>query len=59
MVDSSIDFHTRTNRQQAHKPKSHSKHWCNSCDRDMTFAGSKCGTCGVLDSGKRFKKDVV
>lgn len=39
------DIHKR-NRHQAKDPKSHTKHWCKHCDRDLVCVGEKCKTCG-------------
>lgn len=58
-MDINNEFHIRTNRQDAMKPKAHSKHWCESCDRDLVHVGVKCKTCGVLSDRKVLRKDMV
>lgn len=58
-TDTTAEFHTRTNREQAKQPKSHTKHWCDHCDRDLVSEGCRCGTCGDVNGNRRLKKDVI
>ena len=58
-TDTGVEFHLRTNREQAKRPKAHTKHWCHCCDRDLVSEGCKCGTCGKINGGRRLKKDTI
>jgi hypothetical protein len=57
--DIANEFHTMSNRQKSMQPKSHTKHWCYTCDRDLVHEGEKCSTCGVLNGKRLLKKDKV
>ena len=48
----------KSNRETRLAPKSHSLHWCVSCDRNQVHAGEKCSVCGQVDGVKRLKKDT-
>lgn len=42
-------FHKK-NRDQAHDPKAHTKHWCTGCDAEVVSSGEKCPVCGNKDT---------